>query len=139
MDSQNKNVKIEELINDESKVEETLKNIKSDNVFPVVPIIVSNNYIKKYYLDKRLEMLPREVKDTLKILFVKLTTETGGIAEVLYDNNDYSVSLKISCNDNDYNFDEINANYKLAKIERENEQLFNDIANFCKFKFNDLV
>lgn len=104
-----------------------------------IPIIVSNSYIKKYYMDARLEKLPREVKDTLKITFVKLTEEVGGVLEVIFDNTNYEIFTRIVKNDDDLAFDEINAEYKLSKIEKENEKLFDDIATFCKFKFNGLV
>ena len=105
----------------------------------LVPIIVSNSYIKKYYLDPRLDSLPKEVKDTLKIVFVKLTEDVGGVLEVIYDNSSYEVFTRIARNDDDLEFDEINANYRLSKLEKDHEKLFADIATFCKFKFNGLV
>lgn len=104
-----------------------------------IPIIVSNSYNKKYYLDERLNVLPKEVKDTLKIIFVKLTEEIGGVTEVLFDNNEYDLVFKTYKNDDDFNYDEINANYKLSKIEREYSEIFSQIAQFCKFKLNGLV
>lgn len=105
----------------------------------LIPIIVSNSYVKKYYIDERLEVLPKEVKDTLKILFVKLTEEVGGVLQVIFNNNSYDIFMTIGKNDDDLMFDEINAKYKLSKIEKEHEKIFEDIATFCKFKFNGLV
>ena len=105
----------------------------------LTPIIVSNSYIKKYYLDPRLDTLPKDVKDTLKIVFVKLTEDVGGVLELVYDNDSYEVFTRIVRNDDDLEFDEINANFRLSKLEKEHEKLFVDIATFCKFKFNGLV
>ncbi len=105
----------------------------------LIPIIVSNSYIKKYYIDSRLEVLPDEVKKALKIMFVKLTEEVGGIVQVLFDNEAYDILMRFDKNDDDLLFDEINANYKLSKIEKDNKKIFDDIATFCKFKFNGLV
>lgn len=105
----------------------------------LTPIIVSNSYVKKYYIDPRLESLPKEVKDTLKIVFVKLTEDVGGVLELVYDNNSYEVFTHIVRNDDDLEFDEINANYRLSRLEKEHEKIFEDIATFCKFKFNGLV
>ena len=105
----------------------------------LTPIIVSNSYIKKYYIDPRLDTLPKEVKDTLKIVFVKLTEDVGGVLEVIYDNSSYEVFTRMTRNDDDIEFDEINANYRLSKLEKVHEKLFTDIATFCKFKFNGLV
>ena len=104
-----------------------------------IPIIVSNSYIKKYYLDDRLDVLPVEVKNKLKTIFVKLTEEVGGVVEALFDNKEYDIVFKITSNDDDYNFDEINANYKLSKMEREYAEIFEQVAKFCKFKFNGFV
>ena len=103
------------------------------------PIIVSNSYIKKYYLDERLNVLPKEIKDTLKKIFVDLTEDVGGIVEIHYDNKEYDLLFKIYNDDSDLNYDYINANYKLTKIEREYKEIFDKIAQFCKFKFNGLV
>ncbi len=105
----------------------------------LIPIIVSNSYLKKYYLDERLNVLPKEVKDTLKIIFVKLTEEVGGVVEVLFDNSEYDLVFKNYKNDDDFNYDEINANYKLSKVEREYAEIFEQVAKFCKFKLNGLV
>ena len=122
---------------EENKVEK--QNINGKQEVVQIPIIVSNSYNKKYYLDERLNVLPREVKDTLKIIFVKLTEEVGGVAEVSFDNTEYDLVFKTYKNDDDFNYDEINANYKLSKIEREYAEIFSQIAEFCKFKLNGLV
>lgn len=104
-----------------------------------IPIIVSNSYIKKYYLDNRLEILPKEIKNKLKEVFVTFTENVGGILVVVFDNKNYNLLLNIEKNDDDISFDEINANYKLSKLENENIELFEQIAKFCKFKLNGLV
>lgn len=104
-----------------------------------MPIIVSNSYIKKFYLDSRLDKLPKEVKDTLKIIFVKLTEEIGGIVEANFDDKVYDITFKTYKSDDDFFYDEINANYKLSKFEKQYKELFLDIAKFCKFKFTGLV
>ena len=103
------------------------------------PIIVSNSYIKKYYLDNRLEVLPKDVKSELKKSFVKLSEEIGGVIIVCFNNDENDLSFDIKKNDEDYNFDEIAAKYKLSRLEKEYEEVFTQIASFCKFKFNGLV
>lgn len=103
------------------------------------PIIVSNSYIKKYYLDDRLEVLPKEIKTKIKKILVKLTEEIGGVIIVYYNNDENDLIFDIKNNDDDYSFDEIAAKYKLSKLEKEYEELFSQIASFCKFKFNGLV
>ena len=112
---------------------------KNDKILEQFPIIVSNSYIKKYYMDERLGAIPKEIKDTLKIIFVNLTEEVGGVVEVLFDNREYDLVFRSYCEDDDYNYDEINAKYKLSKIEKDYSEVFSQIAKFCKFKFNGLV
>lgn len=117
-------------------MDNNLKNNSKENAFP---IIISNSYIKKYYLDNRLSVLPSEIKNTIKKLFVELTETVGGIAIIYYDIDENDLVFRINKEDDDYNFDEIEANYKLSRIEKENEQLFREINSFCKFKFNGLI
>lgn len=105
----------------------------------LTPIIVSNSYIKKYYLDSRLEVLPKEIKNEVKNVLMKFTEDVGGIVLAMYDNVDYKIFFRVAKVDDDISYDEINANYKLAKLERENTETFDQIAEFCKFKFNGLV
>lgn len=105
----------------------------------LIPIIVSNSYEKKYYLDKRLESLPKEVKDNLKILLVTHTESVGGCVEISFDNTMYDLVFRAYNNDDDFNYDEINANYKLTRLEKNNKEFFDKIAEFCKFKLNGLV
>ena len=105
----------------------------------IIPIIVSNSYERKYYLDKRLESLPKEVKDVLKILFVTHTENVGGCVEVSFDNKVYDLIFRAYKNDDDFDYDEIKANYELNRIEKQNEDLFKKVAEFCKFKLNGLV
>lgn len=111
--------------------------LKNDDY--LIPIIVSNSYIKKYYLDSRLETLPKEVKNKLKEIFVTLNENIGGIVLAIFDNKEYNLLFQFKKNDDDISFDEINANYKLSKLEQDNAELFEQIAKFCKFKLNGLV
>ena len=122
--------------NNKNTMDNNLKNNSKENSFP---IIISNSYIKKYYLDNRLSVLPSEIKNTIKKLFVELTETVGGIAIIYYDIDENDLIFRINKEDDDYNFDEIEANYKLSRIEKENEQLFREINSFCKFKFNGLI
>ena len=114
-------------------------NNQDDTHNELTPIIISNSYIKKYYLDNRLEVLPKEIKNEVKKELMKFTEEVGGIILVMYDNIDSKIFFRVAKVDDDIGFDEINANYKLSKLERENAETFDQIAEFCKFKFNGLV
>lgn len=104
-----------------------------------ITIIVSNSYNKKFYLDKNLNKLPNEIKNEIKILFVKFTEKYGGIIEVIFDKINSDLIFRTYKNDNDFDYDEINVNYKMSKMQKDNEQLFLNIALFCKYKLNGIV
>ena len=99
-------------------------------------IAVSNSYISKFYLDERLNALPKELKEGIKILMVNLTEENGGIVESIYNDKECVIYFKTYADEKDYLYDEIGANYKLRKMEKENEELFENLALFCKMKFH---
>lgn len=101
-------------------------------------ISVSNSYISKYYLDKRLEILPKELKDGIKILMVTFTEENGGVLEMRYNDKLTSIFLFSYKDDNDFLYDEIAAGIKMQKLEKESEELFNNLAIFCKMKFHEV-
>ena len=69
-------------------------------------ISVSNSYISKYYLDKRLDILPKELKDGIKIMMVSFTEENGGILEMRYNDKLTSIFLFSYKDDNDYLYDD---------------------------------
>lgn len=122
-------------------LEEIIKNIDDINNIKIdtdIIIAVSNSYISKFYFDDRLKALPKELKDGIKILMVTLTEENGGILEAIYNDKECSIYFKTYADDEDYLYDEIGAIYKMRKMERENEELFNNLALFCKMKFHKI-
>ena len=99
-------------------------------------LAVSNSYIKKYYLDSELLMLPKEVKDELKIILVTLTEEIGGIVEMIYDEG---IILIPYANEDDFNYDEIDAKLKTRRLESEYKELFDNIRTYYKFKNSGIL
>ena len=122
-------------------LDETIKKIDEENHINIdeeTIISVSNSYISKYYLDKRLEILPKELKDGIKILMVSFTEENGGVLEMRYNDKLTSIFLFSYKDDNDFLYDEIAAGIKMQKLEKESEELFNNLAIFCKMKFHEV-
>ncbi len=102
-----------------------------------VIIAVANSYISKYYLDSRLQTLPVEVKNTLRVNLVSLTEENGGVVEAIFNNKNVSIYFKSYCKDTDFLYDEIGINLKIKKMIKDNKELISKIALFCKIKFNN--
>ena len=96
---------------------EKLIRIKDSKIKP----IKTQKFLKNLTADiKRIDDISRGDKRINGFIFSKSTKE-------------------LMVNDDDIEFDEINANYRLSRLEKEHEKLFIDIATFCKFKFNGLV
>lgn len=114
---------------------DNINNVKLDTE---TIIAVSNSYISKFYFDERLNALPKELKDGIKILMVSLTEENGGILEAIYNDKECNIYFKTYADSEDYLYDEIGATYKMRKMERENEELFENLALFCKMKFHKI-
>lgn len=122
-------------------LDETIKKIDEYSGIKVEEetiIAVSNSYISKYYLDERLNILPKELKDGIKVLMVTFTEENGGILEMRYNDKLTSIFLFSYKDDNDFLYDDIAAGIKIQKLEKESEELFNNLAIFCKMKFHEV-
>ena len=125
----------------DENIEKTIKKIDEENNIHIEEetiISVSNSYISKFYLDKRLDVLPKELKDGIKILMVSFTEENGGVLEMRYNDKLTSIFLFSYKDDNDFLYDDIAAGIKMQKLERESEELFNNLAMFCKMKFHEV-
>ena len=122
-------------------LDEIIKKIDIDNNISVeeeIIIAVSNSYISKFYLDERLNALEKDIKDGIKILMVSFTEENGGILEMRYNDKLTSIFLFSYKDDNDFLYDEIASGIKMQKLEKESEELFNNLAIFCKMKFHEV-
>lgn len=122
-------------------LDETIKKIDERNNINIdeeIIIAVSNSYISKFYLDKRLEVLPQELKDGIKVLMVTFTEENGGVLEMRYNDQLTSIFLFTYKDDNDFLYDDIAAGLKMQKLEKESADLFNNLSIFCKLKFHEV-
>ena len=99
-------------------------------------LAVSNSYIKKYYIDDSLIMLPAEIKNELKIMLVTLTEDIGGIVEMVYDDEIVLVSYS---DKNDFSYDEIDAKLKTRNLENEKKDFFTNLSTYYKFKNSGIL
>lgn len=122
-------------------LDEIIKKIDIDNNISVeeeIIIAVSNSYISKFYLDERLNALEKDIKDGIKILMVSFTEENGGVLELRYNDKLTSIYLFSYKDDEDFLYDEISAGLKLQKLEKEYEEMFNNLSLYCKMKFHEV-
>lgn len=100
-------------------------------------IAVSNQYIMKYYCDEILNDLTEELKENIKLMLVKYTEECGGIVELIYNTQFNDLSLLSIAEDEDFTYDEIEANFKLSKLEREYQDFFKELAIYIKDRLEE--
>ena len=104
-------------------------NIKNKNE---LIIAVSNQYIMKYYSDGLINALPEDLQDQIKLILVGFTEECGGILELIYNNEFNDITFKTYSEDIDFTYDEIEAKYKLSKLEKEYESFWAELAKYIK-------
>lgn len=95
-------------------------------------IAVSNQYIMKYYCDGLINALPEDLQDQIKLILVGFTEECGGILELIYNNEFNDITFKSYSENIDFTYDEIEAKYKLSKLEKEYESFWEELAKYIK-------
>ena len=91
----------------------------------------ANSYTRKYYLNEKFQKLPTQIKNELQIMCVSFTEEAGGVLLVEFDENG-KLKLETQVDDNDYMYDEIEAGMRISRIQREKEELFEQLELFYK-------
>ena len=97
----------------------------SDNIV----LCGASSYEQKYYFNKDFDKLPEEIKRELQIMCVTFTEESGGILTVEFDGNG-SLQLKVTVDDSDYLYDEIESGLGISRLQREKEGLFRQLEMF---------
>jgi hypothetical protein len=92
---------------------------------------VSNSYTQKYYLDKKFDKLPKDVKDEIKIMCVLYTEEVGGIFTMMFD-EDGSLQLISSCDEGDLLYDDIGSELLIKKMRNSRQELFESLEKYYK-------
>ena len=94
-------------------------------------LCVANAYQKKYYLSSQFEVLPKEVKDELKIMCVLYTEEMGGILSLVY-NEQGELCFQVTANEDDFMFDEIGSGLKIREMQRTKQELLQSLQLYYK-------
>lgn len=92
----------------------------------------SNAYNQKYYLDKRFEKLPSQIKDELKIMCVLFTEEVGGVLTISFDDEDGELLLETSCDEGDLLYDDIGAGLLIKKMRDTRKDFFESLELYYK-------
>lgn len=100
--------------------------MKEENV-----LCVANAYKELYYFNRRFSVLPEQVRNELQIACVAFTTEVSGIITLFFE-DDGTLMITTDHEDADIMYDEISAGILLRKLQREKEELFEQLELFYK-------
>lgn len=92
----------------------------------------SNGYNKKYYLDKKFEGLPSQIKDELKIMCALFTEEIGGVITLSFDDEDGELLIETSCDEGDLLYDEIGSGLLVKKMRDTRKDFFEALEMYYK-------
>ncbi|MDO4488899.1 MAG: DUF6145 family protein [Eubacteriales bacterium] len=82
--------------------------------------------MKYYFNEEEFGILPQAVKDELKVLLVKYTSDIGGAITLQFSD---SGRLAITTYDP---IDDIGAELKIKKMQQDNEEFFSQLEEFYK-------
>lgn len=99
-----------------------------------VVLCAANAYEQKYYFNEDFKSLPEQIQEELKIMCVLFTEDVGGILTLEFD-EDGKLLLEVSTDEGDLLYDEIGSELKIRKIQREKEELLQNLELFYKVFF----
>lgn len=88
-------------------------------------------YTQKYYLNPAFARLPEAVRQELQILAVSFTEDVGGIFTIDFE-EDRLPHFSVRSVEGDSRFDEIGAELKIRKLQREKEGLLEKITLYYR-------
>lgn len=91
----------------------------------------ASSYTKKFYFNEDFEIVPKAVKDELKIMCVLFTEDVGGTIQLVYDENG-NLEIVVDKEEDDILYDEIGSALKVKKMQREKKELFESLETFYK-------
>ncbi|MDD3404331.1 MAG: DUF6145 family protein [Hespellia sp.] len=86
-------------------------------------LCAASAYEKKFYLNPDFSKLPESIKQELQIMCVLYTEDVGGILMVVY-NEDGTLNLEVSQQEDDFTFDEIGSALKIKEMQNDKKELF---------------
>ncbi len=91
----------------------------------------ASSYTKKFYFNEDFEIVPKAVKDELKIMCVLFTEDVGGTIQLVYDENG-NLEIVVDKEEDDILYDEIGSALKVKEMQREKKELFESLETFYK-------
>ncbi len=91
----------------------------------------ASSYNKKFYFNEDFDLVPKQVKDELKIMCVLFTEDVGGTIQLIYD-DEGNLEIVVDKEEDDILYDEIGSVLKVKQLQREKKELFESLETFYK-------
>ena len=91
----------------------------------------ANAYEQKYYFNPQFKQIPDSIKKELNIISVLFTQEAGGIFTIVFE-EDGSISIETSADEEDITYDEITAGLLVGEVRRKRQDLFEALGIYYK-------
>lgn len=91
----------------------------------------ANAYEQKYYFNEKFAGIPDSIKDELHIICVLFTEEVGGIFTIVFE-EDGSLSLETTADEEDILYDEVSSGLMVREIRRNRQELLESLSLYYK-------
>lgn len=91
----------------------------------------ANAYEKKYYFNDEFKGIPDSIKDELHIICVLFTEEVGGIFTIVFE-EDGTLALETSTEEDDIYYDEVSSGLLIGEIRRSRQELLESLSLYYR-------
>ena len=91
----------------------------------------ANAYEQKYYFNEQFKAIPQSIKDELHIICVLFTEEVGGIFTLVFE-EDGTLNMETTVEEDDIYYDEIGSGLLISKIRQPRQELFESLSMYYR-------
>ena len=91
----------------------------------------ANAYEQKYYFNEQFKAIPQSIKDELHIICVLFTEEVGGIFTLVFE-EDGTLNMETTVEEDDIYYDEIGIGLLISKIRQTRQELFESLSMYYR-------
>ena len=91
----------------------------------------ANAYEQKYYYNEQFKAIPKSIQDELHIICVLFTEEVGGIFTLVFD-EDGTLNMETTVEEDDIYYDEVGSGLLISKIRQTRQELFESLSLYYR-------
>ena len=91
----------------------------------------ANAYEQKYYFNEQFKAIPQSITDELHIICVLFTEEVGGIFTLVFE-EDGTLNMETTVEEDDIYYDEVGSGLLISKIRQTRQELFESLSMYYR-------